>query len=381
MSRQRPEGFCRPLGGTRSMNKEESNVSTPVHHGDGVSRGRSGGSFPGGTTSRLAIGWLSAVLALSVSVGCERWPWEAKSEAVSPPASGQPTTAQPSGYLPVPSQEQVALVNQTPLSTTDVELSLLEVKRFVQAAQQEWKPLPVQDLPDQLDVYDVMENLIEAELKAQDARARGVDRQASIQRRFRYLERSFYAQEWERWQREHATPTAQEIRQFYEQNKAGFVDPERVRVRQIVTQTVTEAEAVRTKAVQGTDFAQLARDFSMGAGKEQGGAIGWHLRAMDKERLRLIGGSPMEEVFFPQLEPIAFALEQHQISQPVKGPDGRYYIVELEDRKPAREQTELEVHDTVKELLTAQKIQQALTQLRSKAKLDKFPEHLSSVQQ
>lgn len=327
------------------------------------------------------IRWVAAVLMVSASAGCERWPWESKSEAISPTPAGSPPSATPSSQIAVPLQERVAVVNQAPISTTDVELSLAEVKRFMEATQQTWKPLPAEALPNQLDLHDVVDGLVEAELKAQDAHARGMDRQPLIQRRFRYLERSFYAQEWERWQREHATPTDAEIQQFYEQNKAGFVDPERVRARQIVTQTVNEAEAVRTKAVQGSDFAQLARDFSVGAGKAEGGEIGWHLRAMDKERLRLMGASPTEEVFFPQLEPIAFALEKHQISQPVKGPDGRYYLVELEERKPARQQTELEVHDPVKELLTAQKIQQELERLRSTAKMEPFPEHLSSVQQ
>ena len=333
------------------------------------------------STVSLAIRGLGAVLMFSAGFGCDRWPGESKSEAISPPQASSPPSPPPS-QLAVPPQERVALVNQAPVSTTDVELSLGEVKRFVEAAQQTWKPLPVEELPDQLDLHDVLEGLIEAELKAQDARARGLDRQTERQRRFRYLERSFYAQEWERWQREHATPTDTEIQQFYEQNKAGFVDPERVRVRQIVTQTVNEAEAVRTKAVQGSDFAQLARDFSVGAEKNAGGEVRWHLRAIDKEWLRrLLGASPEEEVFFPQLEPIVFALEIHQISQPVKGPDGRYYIVEVEERKPARQQTELEVHDTIKDFLTVQKIQREVEQLRDKAKMEQFPEHLGNVQQ
>lgn len=334
----------------------------------------------------------SAVLAITLVIlfgaGCERWPWESATESAPATSQGSPTSAatssgpsQPAGVV-MPDQERVAMVNQTAISTTDIELATLELKRFVQASGQGWTPLPAQDLPDQLDLGDVMRNLEESELKAQDARARGLDRKTEIRRRFAYLERGFYAQEWDRWQREQAAPTEEAVHQFYEQNKVGFLDPERIRVRQIVTETREQAEAIRSRVVQGEGFAQLAREVSVGAGKEQGGDIGWHLRAIDKERLRLIGATPTEELFFPQLEPVAFALEeQGQVSQPVKGPDGRSFVVQLEERKPARQQTELEVHDTIKELLTLQRMQQHLEELRGKAKVEEFPERLSEVQQ
>jgi len=275
----------------------------------------------------------------------------------------------------------VATVNHAPISITDVELATLELKRFVEATQQPWQPLPAQDDPNALDLHDVLNNLLDADLKAQDTRARGLDNRPEVKRRLAYLQRSFYAQEWDRWQRERAVPTEEEIHQFYEQNKAGFTDPERIRVRQLVTPTLTDAEAIRTKAIEGADVAQLARDFSIGAGKEQGGEIGWHLRALDRDRLMFMGASVAEAVFFPQLESVAFALEVGQISQPVKGPDGRYYVVKLEERKEARQQTELEVHDAIKELLTIQNLQRKLEQLRRSAQIERFPERLNDVKQ
>lgn len=318
-----------------------------------------------------------------VSVGCERLPWEPKTKPGKGTAghSSQTPGPQSVGELSVPASELVAKVNQTPISTTDVGLVTLELKRFVQASQQEWKPLPTHEVPEALDLVDVMNNLVDSELKAQDLRAGGIDQRPELRRRWAYLQRGFYAQEWDRWQRERARPTEEAIRQFYEQNKAGFLDPERIRVRQIVTQTPGEAEAVRATAVGGADFAQLTRDFSVGAGKEQGGDVGWYLRALDRDRLRLIGTSPTEGVFFSQLEPVAFALEGGQISMPVKGPDGRYYIVKLEERKSARQHTELEVHDAISELLTLQNLQGQLDQLRAKAQTERFPDRLESVQQ
>lgn len=340
-------------------------------------------SLPGrdaGLMPRVVL--LLAVVALSA--GCERWPWEAASAPPSAqPASQNPPAnpAAPAGPRAVSLQERVATVNDAALSTTDMELAVVELKQLVQAYHQTWQPLSTDDVPDALDLHDVVNNLVDSELKAQDARTRGLDRKTDVAQRFAYLQRGFYAQEWDRWQRERAVPTEEEVHKFYEEQKAGFLDPERIRVRQIVNETLSEAEAVRAKAVGGTDFTQLAREFSVGAGKEQGGDIGWCVREVHLRLLTSIGQLKDEKALFEQLEPVAFALEVNQVSMPVKGPDGRYYIVQVSERKPARQRTELEVHDFIKELLTLQKLQQELQRLRDSAKVERFPERLKDIQQ
>lgn len=317
--------------------------------------------------------WLLAIVVLTS--GCEGF------NKPSEPATTADNPTTPS--LLVPEQERIAMIDHVALSTTDVELAVQEVKRFVAAAQQTWQPLPATDDPNALDLADVMNNLIDAELKAQDAKARGLDRRTDVQRRLAYLQRGFFAQEWDRWQQERAIPSDEEAHQFYEQNKAGFVEAERIKVRQLVTESLAEAETLRTQAVQGAVFAQLAREHSLGAGKEQGGDVGWFLRAIDAERMRLLGEPMDANVFFPQLEPVAFSLELNQISQPVKGPDGNFYVVIVEERRASRQKAELEVRDAIKGLLTLQKMQAALDALRRDAasKLQTFPERLSTVQQ
>lgn len=333
------------------------------------------------TTARAGVVLaVSGMIAALGSAGCDRWPWESRAESGPAPASGQPAAAGAEAHA-VPAHERAAAVNQAPIATADVELATEELKRLVQSFQQTWEPLPADERADALDLHDVLNNLVDAELKAQDARGRGLDQRTELQQRLRYLSRNFYAQEWDRWQRERAAPTEEAVQQFYEQNKAAFTEPERIRARQVVTKTLAEAEAARTRAVQGEVFASLARELSVGAGKENGGDIGWHLRALDKERLTLMGGAPTEEVFFPQLEPVAFALEIGQVSQPVKGPDGQFYVVQLEERKPSRQQPEVEVHDAIKELLTVQNMQEQLDALRAKAQVERFPERLEGVRQ
>lgn len=327
---------------------------------------------------RWTIGGSVGVLLLGAT-GCP-----APTAPPEPSASETASSSAGSSVKPVvPESERVADVNQVAISTTDMELAVLELKRLVQAYQQTWQTLPAHETPNALDLHDLMLNLVDTELKAQDARARGLDRRTDVQRRFAYVQRGFFAQEWDRWQQERSTPTQEELHQFYEQNKAGFVEPERIKVRQLVTATLAEAETLRAQAVQGAVFAQLAREQSVGAGNEQGGDVGWYLRAIDAERLRLLGEPVEANVFFPQLEPVAFSLELHQVSQPVKGPDGTFYVVLVEERTPSRQKTELDVHDAIKGLLTMQKLQEAVAQLREQAKAQTktFPERLPSVAQ
>ena len=321
------------------------------------------------------------VVAVVIGSGCERMPWESHT---TPSAQSKPQASQASSVSAAsltPANEQIAVVNQQPLSIHDVELAIQEIKQLTQLYGGTWTPLSTQDLPNAFDLHDLTNNVIDAELKAQDAKARGLDRKTEVQRRLTYLDRNFYAKEWDRIQQEQAKPTEAEIHEFYEKYKAGFVDPERIHIRQIAVNTLSEAEAVRSRVVQGTPFAQVAIESSVGPGKEQGGDVGWFLHQADKDRLIQMGQTPTEGVLFAQLDSVAFTLEPSQISQPVKGPDGRYYLVQLEERKPSRQQAELEVHDAIRDALTLQHVQEQLQQLRSKAKIEEFQDRVGLVEQ
>jgi parvulin-like peptidyl-prolyl isomerase len=144
-------------------------------------------------------------------------------------------------------------------------------------------------------------------------------------------------------------------------------------VRQLVAATLSEAEALRSTSSGGGDFAALARQYSVGAGKEQGGDVGWFVRGLDLQLLQLTGRVGEEKAFFEQLEPVAFALEVGQISQPVKGPGG-YYLVKVEERVNDSQRSLAEVRDQIHTGLLIQKRQQIvqdhLDRLWKKATVD-----------
>lgn len=322
-------------------------------------------------------GWqlLITGIMLLAAAGCDRVGQSQDTSTAEAPAPKAPAPGTPF----VAEQDVMARVNGQPVSASDVEVAIEELKRLVQVYQGRWETLPAEDLPDRLDLMDVANSVIDSELKAQDMKTRGLSTDAK--RRWAYLQRSFYAQEWDRWQRDRVMPTQDEIHAFYEQNKAGFIDPERLHIRQIVTDSLGEAEAVRAKAIQGTPFAELAKGFSMGAAREQGGDVGWYVRDVHKRLLTATGKAKDEHTFFEQLEPVAFSLEVGQVSMPVKGPDGKFYIVTVEERRPTSQQAELQVRDTIQEGLALQKLQEQLKQMRDKATIQRFPERLKDVTQ
>ena len=130
-------------------------------------------------------------------------------------------------------------------------------------------------------------------------------------------------------------PTEAEIRQYFEQNRAGFPKrSETVSFRQIVIAPPAKAEPkARAKAMadsilgelrKGADFAAAARRFSMDPGsKDNGGEIGWIRR-----------GTGLIDQHF---EDVAFALRPGVVSDPVETPFG-FHLIQVERFQPAEVQ-------------------------------------------
>ncbi|MET0501564.1 MAG: peptidylprolyl isomerase [Candidatus Binatia bacterium] len=122
--------------------------------------------------------------------------------------------------------------------------------------------------------------------------------------------------------------TNDDVERYYKVNASKFRSEERVRLRHILlalpkTATPEEVQAATEKAtdlykriVAGADFAELAREFSEGAGQADGGEIGWVNRGT------LISG--LEEVAFEKLS-------VGQVSAPFRTNMG-VHIVKLEAR-------------------------------------------------
>lgn len=156
--------------------------------------------------------------------------------------------------------------------------------------------------------------------------------------------------------------TNDDVERYYKLNANKFRSEDRVRLRHILlalpqTATPEEVQAVTEKAMEiykrivaGADFAELAREYSQGAGQADGGDIGWVSRG------KLISG--IEQVAFEKLS-------VGQVSTPFQTSMG-VHIVKLEARESG----------TVLPLATvAPKIKE---ELQSKALEDRFVKWLKT---
>lgn len=134
--------------------------------------------------------------------------------------------------------------------------------------------------------------------------------------------------------------TEEEMKKFFEENKASFDQQEQVKASHILVDDEETAKEIKSKLDKGEDFAKLAKEYSKDTGtKEEGGDLGYFTKdSMVKE-----------------FADVAFALEVNKISGPVKSQYG-YHIIKVVDKKAAVEATYEDNKDKVKETITEQKI-------------------------
>lgn len=69
--------------------------------------------------------------------------------------------------------------------------------------------------------------------------------------------------------------TPEKMKIYYQENLEEFQVPERVRVRQIVTDSKEKAESILRRLRKGENFAKLARDLSLSPDRKKGGDLGF----------------------------------------------------------------------------------------------------------
>lgn len=151
-----------------------------------------------------------------------------------------------------------------------------------------------------------------------------------------------------------ATPSDEEIQQFYNDNPQYFLQPESIHARHILMQTTAEdddatrqaarqkIEDVQSRLASGEDFAELAIAMSEGPSGPSGGDLGWFSRGQ----------------MVPPFEEAAFALEPGEISDIVETSFG-YHIIKLEEKKAEGTTPFDEVSESIKDFI----MQQALPSL------------------
>lgn len=158
-------------------------------------------------------------------------------------------------------------------------------------------------------------------------------------------------------------PTEDEVAAFYTAHKAEFVTPPQVLCQHILVKGSDDAALDKIKAIRerivsgGADFAEEAKKNSDCPSGQEGGSLGWFGRGM----------------MVPEFDKVAFEMKKGEVSGVVSTQFG-YHIIYKADEKGGGEQTLVDVHDQVKDLLRHESRGRAMdsfvAELRANAKIE-----------
>ena len=142
----------------------------------------------------------------------------------------------------------------------------------------------------------------------------------------------------------------EELVEYYNENKESFFEPEQVHARHILVETEEEANNLLLQLKEGlTDFAELAKEKSIGPSAPSGGDLGFFSR-----------GQMVKE-----FEDAAFSLESGEISDVVQTQFG-YHIIKCEEKKEEHSPTFEEAKEKINNTLKSQRENEAISALISK---------------
>ncbi len=160
-----------------------------------------------------------------------------------------------------------------------------------------------------------------------------------------------------------AEPTDAEVAAFYEAHKAEYVESEQVLCQHILVKGTDDAaldkiKAIRERIVSGqADFAAEAKANSDCPSGQEGGSLGWFGRGM----------------MVPEFDKCAFEMKKGEVSGIVTTQFG-YHIIYKADQKGGGQQTLVDVHDQIKDLLRHEARGRAMdafvAELRESAKVE-----------
>lgn len=179
-----------------------------------------------------------------------------------------------------------------------------------------------------------LEYIVNVYALAAEAEKQGVDKRPDVQKLLNFTRNDLLARFYlEGLTKDIPPPTEAEGKAFYEQNKGDFVTPESIHLSHILVESEKDAKDVLARLKKGDKFGDIAGQVSICPSKDVKGDLDWMPR-----------GS-----LAPEIEDVAFALKNDQITGPVKTKFG-YHVILMHDKRPARENS----YEQVKELIMEQ---------------------------
>jgi len=157
-----------------------------------------------------------------------------------------------------------------------------------------------------------------------------------------------------------------EVKDYFDRNKASYVEPEKVKISRIVLKTKADANKALARAKAGEDFGELAALLTIDKpGKDKKGSIGWVRKG------GFIQGIGTNEAY----ENLAFSLDKDEIGGPMEMPDG-WHVIKTDDKREYREIPLEEVAETIENQLLTERRQEridgAYTDLEGEFSVQRF---------
>jgi peptidyl-prolyl cis-trans isomerase C len=148
----------------------------------------------------------------------------------------------------------------------------------------------------------------------------------------------------------------EEIRQAYEQKISGMRGAKEIKASHILVETEDHAKEIVEKLRSGKEFSAVAKERSLDkASARQGGSLGW----FTKERM------------VPEFSETAFALEQGEISEPVKTDFG-WHIIKLKEKRQVQVPSFEEMKPKIRKELKAKALKSYVASLVDSASISYF---------
>lgn len=171
---------------------------------------------------------------------------------------------------------------------------------------------------------------------------------------------------------ESVTVTPQEVKEYYEQNKARYDEPEQVQASHILIKVQPNGtpeekgqkkkraeEALKKVKTKGADFAKIAKEYGEDPTRDRGGDLGYFTRG------RMV--KPFEDA--------VWGMKTNQISNIIETQFG-FHVIKKIDHKKARQKPFKEVTEQIERSLVARKrnqvIRDALQKWKDEAKIELF---------
>jgi peptidyl-prolyl cis-trans isomerase C len=313
---------------------------------------------------RALLGAIFAFLAgglLFGVAGCHK-----KADAGSTPASSASGAASqaPRSLTPEQAQQVLARVGDRTITLGDYAAALERMDTFERLRYQS---------PDRRRL--LLNEMIELELLAQEAKRRGLDKQPETQERIRQMLRDELLRDVRKGAPSPADVPEADVRKYYDEHKADFAEPERRRVAHIAVTSASEAKQLIAKAqgASNADWGKLVSQSSLDKGNKALGPAPAELAG----DLGIVGPPGHPRGANPRvpeaLRAAVFKIEKvgGVLPEPVAD-GGSFHVVRLSSRSDARERSFEEAERTIRVTLVQAELKEREAKLEAELK-NKYP--------